>query len=53
MSECSEKDLFDKKKGRLIATGRAEKKPVVVIDIPTEGKITDLFVNTCKNYLKD
>lgn len=53
ISECSEKDIFDKKKGRLIATGRANKKPVLVIDIPTEGKITDAFVQACKGILKE
>lgn len=53
-SICSEKDVFDKKKGRLIAQGRANKKPLVTIDlnIHKDKKISDVFVANCKELLK-
>jgi len=53
-SICSEKDIFDKKKGRLIAQGRANKKPLVTIDlnIHKDKKISDVFVANCKELLK-
>ena len=28
---CSEKDHFERKKGRMIASGRAEKRPIMIV----------------------
>ena len=52
-SICSEKDIFDKVKGRKIAEGRAIKKPIVIIDLNQyEGKKnSDIFVQVCKEIL--
>lgn len=38
ISRCSNKDQFEKAKGRLVATGRAEKCPVYTINTTTPKK---------------
>ncbi len=52
-SECSTKDVFDKKLGRKIALGRAIKKPIVIIDLTqySDKKKSDVFVEECRNLL--
>ena len=54
MSECSNKDIFDKKLGKKIAEGRALKKPSIVITLDNkfEAKLADVFINACKEHLK-
>jgi hypothetical protein len=51
-AECSEKDTYDKKLGRIIAIGRAKTKPFKVINLEEEQyvgkKYTDIFVSICK-----
>lgn len=51
---CSNKDVFDKKLSRIIATGRAIKKPIIKIDLNDHKnrKVSDIFVETCKELLK-
>lgn len=45
LSECSEKDQFNKKLGRQIAEGRAQKNPTTVINIEnkTQKEILDIL----------
>lgn len=53
LSVCSEQDVYDKKKGRKIAEGRAMKKPAVIVDLrnyPGE-KLSNVFVNQVKKLL--
>lgn len=47
-AECSEKDTFTKAKGRLIASGRAAKKPFATINV-VEGESAG---KTFANYVK-
>jgi len=44
-SVCSEKDSFSKKKGRIIAAGRAQKNPIMVVEIETDAvaKFREVF----------
>lgn len=55
-AECSEKDTFDKKKGRIISEGRANKTPFHTINLSEEkytGKrVTDIFIDYCKEVVK-
>lgn len=52
-SVCSESDIYDKKKGRKIAEGRALKKPIVSIDLTKfpEDKISNIFVEEVKKFI--
>lgn len=52
LSKCSKNDQFDRKKGRLISTGRAIKSPVMRIDVSNiaERDVCDTFVQQCKDY---
>lgn len=51
---CSEKDQFCKKLGRTIALGRANKHPLVKLDLSDrdDTKVGNIFVNFCKNLNK-
>lgn len=54
MSMCSEKDIFTKKKGKAIATGRAYKKPVTTLVLKTGEKAERpavQFVNQIKKLI--
>lgn len=52
-SICSEKDVFNKNTARKIALGRANKKPIVTINLSQydNKKISDIFVEKCKELL--
>ena len=53
-AECGNNDIFNKKLGRTIAEGRAAKKPILTVNIPENTKkLGDLFINTCKDLLKE
>lgn len=51
LSVCSSKDNFCKKIGRLIAEGRAGKKPVTIINLEgvSPKEYCDKFVEYCKS----
>lgn len=48
---CSEKDTFVKAKARVIATGRAIKKPVAFVRIPEAQKAGTVFNEYCRTQL--
>lgn len=52
-SVCSESDIYDKKKGRKIAEGRATKKPVVTVDLTKfpDDKVSNIFVEEVKKLI--
>lgn len=51
---CSEKDQFNKKLGRTIALGRANKHPLVKLDLSgrDDTKVGSIFVNFCNSLNK-
>jgi hypothetical protein len=48
ISICGPKDNFNKKLGRVIATGRANKKPSKTITITNNNDLRDIFFNAVK-----
>lgn len=53
VSRCSKKDQFIRKLGRNIATGRALKNPMVVIDFQPKPNQGELFIEHAKEIAKD
>jgi hypothetical protein len=55
IANCSIKDQFCRRKGRLVSQGRAAKTPIFMIDIEAvETKdFSDLFVRKCKEYCEN
>lgn len=55
VSMCSEKDIFTKAKGRAIATGRAFKKPVAMINLANKPNVkpTAQFIEEVKRLIKE
>lgn len=52
VSRCSNKDQFDKKKGRLVSLGRAEKCPLYEVDTNTPKKsFTEIFQTLEKDFM--
>lgn len=47
VSRCSANDSFNKKKGRLIASGRANKAPFTITEAPEQG-LTTWFLDKAK-----
>lgn len=56
VSKCSPRDSFNKPKGRLIATGRANKNPNMVVEIPqsvvNSKKYGEFFVANARVLVK-
>jgi len=52
LAECSKKDQFDRKKGRLISAGRAVKTPIITANVAQveDRNLCDTFVNLCKEW---
>lgn len=55
LATCSKKDQFDRKKGRLISTGRAITKPLFTINVENKEvrDYSDTFVRQCKVWAED
>lgn len=51
IAECNPKDKFDKKLGRIISSGRAEKNPTITRTLESNLIVGKTFVNICKDYL--
>ncbi len=51
-AECSERDNFIKSKGRLISSGRANKKPCHIVEVNSGIKLQDQFIEACKRIIK-
>lgn len=51
-AECGNKDIFNKKLGRIIAEGRAHKTPILTMQLKSSTKVVDLFIDSCKELLK-
>lgn len=47
VARCSQKDNFSRKKGRLIAEGRANKRPAILY--PQEKDVENSFYNFCRD----
>jgi len=54
-TKCNPKEQFEKKRARMIAEGRAEKKPIMIIPIDNlkDKEVIGLFVNQCKEIINN
>lgn len=43
-------DMYCKKRGRVIAAGRAAKKPLRVVEVPQEHRFVETFLAACQEY---
>jgi hypothetical protein len=53
ISTCSKRDQFVKSKGRVIAQGRAIKRPVITVNITDESRIANQFIEQSKELIED
>lgn len=49
ISECSNKDMFEKKKGRMIAKGRALSRHAQLVELDSTKLLTTQFVELAKS----